>query len=223
MPPFRPIPPSAKTFIDSRTNQSHVLTSASETTQSFKEKHFSMSNIDTFSGTNSSSNLINTQSITSITSISNDYPNSSTTNKSNNLWDSESSEEDPDDDSNARRFFQQNMRAADEELSKMDKLPMATTFPPADSRTEQLLKRQKKASLCFASNDKIYENDTVELSTSVDDFECVAMDLDSPKHRTQSESSDNNHATIESKNDKSTNNGSGLCNTRLILLFPFKW
>jgi hypothetical protein len=102
------------------------------------------------------------------------------------------------------------MRAVDEELSKIDE-PF-TVIPPSstDSRTDQLLKRQKKASLCLSSTGGIYEENIIETSASVDDFECVAMDLDSPKHRTQSESSDNNHTIIESNNSKSTSNGPGL-------------
>lgn len=104
------------------------------------------------------------------------------------------------------------MRAVDEELSKVDE--PRTTTPPllTDSRTEQLLKRQKKASLCLSANGRLYEENIIETSASVDDFECVAMDIDSPKHRTQSESSDNNHAIIEPKNSKSTTNGPGLLN-----------
>jgi len=144
--------------------------------------------------------------------MSNDYQDPWTINKSNNIWDSASSDEEPEDETNARRFFHQNMRAVDEELSKIDELCTTTSPSPADIRTEQLLKRQKKASLCLSSNGGIYEGNTVEASASVDDFECVAMDLDSPKHRTQSESSDNNHTIIESNNSKSTSNGPGLFN-----------
>ncbi|CAF4859639.1 unnamed protein product, partial [Rotaria magnacalcarata] len=47
----------------------------------------------------------------------------------------------------------------------------------------------------------------IEPSASVDDFECVAMELDSPKHRTQSESSDQNHTILEPSNSKSGSNG----------------
>jgi hypothetical protein len=151
--------------------------------------------------------------------MSNDYPDPWTTNKSNNIWESASSDEEPEDESNARRFFHQNMRAVDEELSKIDE-PRTTTPPlPADNRTEQLLIRQKKASLCLASNSGIFEENIIEASASVDDFECVAMDLDSPKHRTQSESSDNNHTTVDSNNSKNTTNGSGLLNNFELLLF----
>jgi hypothetical protein len=105
------------------------------------------------------------------------------------------------------------MRAVDEELSKIDE-PF-TVIPPSstDSRTDQLLKRQKKASLCLTSNGGLYEGTMTEASASVDDFECVAMDLDSPKHRTQSESSDNNHTMVESNNSKSTTNDPGLLST----------
>jgi hypothetical protein len=101
------------------------------------------------------------------------------------------------------------MLAAVDELSKFDEPRPITPPPPADSRIEQLLKRQKKASLCLSTNSGIYEGNFTEASASVDDFECVAMDLDSPKHRTQSESSDNNHTTVESNNSKNTINGPG--------------
>lgn len=101
------------------------------------------------------------------------------------------------------------MRAVDEELSKIDELNPVIPPSPADIRTEQLLKRQKKASLCLGSNSGTYESNFIEASASMDDFECVAMDLDSPKHRTQSESSDNNHTMVESNNSKNTSNGPG--------------
>jgi hypothetical protein len=140
--------------------------------------------------------------------VTNDHQDSWTSKKSNNIWDSESSDEEPDN-ANARRFFHQNMRAVDEELSKIDELRSITPPPPADSRIEQLLKRQKKASLCLSSNGGTYEGNLIEASASVDDFECVAMDLDSPKHRTQSESSDNNHTIVDSNNSKNTINGPG--------------
>jgi hypothetical protein len=81
---------------------------------------------------------------------------------------------------------------------------------PTDSRTEQLLKRQKKASLGLATNGTTNEENIVEPSASVDDFECVAMDLDSPKHRTQSESSDTNNIIADSNNSKNTISGAGL-------------
>jgi hypothetical protein len=144
--------------------------------------------------------------------MSNDYQDPWTTNKPNNIWDSASSDEEPEDETNARRFYHQNLRAVDEELSKMDETSTTNSPPPADSRTEQLLKRQKKASLCLSSNGGINEGNIIEASASVDDFECIAMDLDSPKHRTQSESSDNNHTIVESNNSKITTNGPGLLN-----------
>jgi hypothetical protein len=111
------------------------------------------------------------------------------------------------------------MRAADEELSKIDGLRTSTPPPPppADSRVEQLLKRQKKASLCLSSNGETYEENNIEPSASVDDFECVAMDIDSPKHRTQSESSDNNQIIVESNNSKSTTNGTGLLKSYFLI------
>jgi hypothetical protein len=101
------------------------------------------------------------------------------------------------------------MRAVDEELSKIDECYSRSSPPPADIRTEQLLKRQKKASLCLSSNSGTHEGNFIDASTSVDDFECVAMDLDSPKHRTQSESSDNNHTMVELNNSKNIINGPG--------------
>lgn len=142
--------------------------------------------------------------------MTSDFQNpKTTTKKTDNIWDSASSDEEPEDNTNARRFFHQNIRAADEELSKFDELFSTTPVPPADIRTEQLLKRQQKASLCLSSNGGTYESNPIEASTSVDDFECVAMDLDSPKHRTQSESSDNNPAIVELNNSKKTSNGPG--------------
>lgn len=102
------------------------------------------------------------------------------------------------------------MRAVDEELSKIDDLRTSTPPPVVDSRIEHLLKRQKKASLCLASNGAPNEENLIEASASVDDFECVAMDIDSPKHRTQSESSDNIQTMVESNNSKNATNGPGL-------------
>lgn len=129
--------------------------------------------------------------------------------KASTLWDSASSEEDNEDDTNARRFFNQNMRAADEELSKIGELRTKTPPVPVDSRTEELLKRQKKAVLCHSSSAPVHEENLVESSASVDDFECIAMDLDSPKHRTQLESSENHHAMIDSAANPSSNNRAG--------------
>ncbi|CAF0923568.1 unnamed protein product [Rotaria sp. Silwood1] len=207
--PSRSIPSTTKALIDSRTNQPHVLSSTNELSQTHNRKNFSTPPGVPISRPNSSSNLISTQSISSVPSMSNDFQDPWTTNKSNNLWDSASSDEELEDDSNARRFFHQNMRAVDEELSKIDE-PHTTTSPLlTDSRTEQLLKRQKKASLGLTSNDGTYERNIIEPSASVDDFECVAMDLDSPKHRTQSESSDQNQTIVEPSNSKNTNNGAG--------------
>ncbi|CAF0724460.1 unnamed protein product [Rotaria sordida] len=221
--PTRSIPPTTKAFIDSRTNQPHVLTSTNEHSQSFNRKNFSISPGVPISRPNSSSNLIGTQSISSLPSTSNDYQDPWTTNKSNNLWDSASSDEELEDDSKARSFFHQNMRAVDEELSKIDESSTTTSPLPTDSRIEQLLKRQKKASLGLSSNGGTYERNIIEPSASVDDFECVAMDLDSPKHRTQSESSDQNHPIVESNNSKNTSNGTGLFNNLLIVFFYFKY
>lgn len=141
--------------------------------------------------------------------MASDYSDRWTTKKSSNIWDSASSDEEPEDNTNARRFFHQNMRAVDEELSKIDELRSTTPPLPTDIRTEHLLKRQQKASMCLASNGGIYEGNPVDASASVDDFECVAMDLDSPKHRTQSESSDNNPAFAELSNSKKIINGPG--------------
>lgn len=129
--------------------------------------------------------------------------------KPGSIWDSASSDEESEDNTSARRFFHQNMRAVDEELSKIDELFPITPVPSVDIRTEQLLKRQQRASLCLSSNGGTYDSNPIEASASVDDFECVAMDLDSPKHRTQSESSDNNPAVVDVNNSKKTSNGPG--------------
>ena len=123
--------------------------------------------------------------------------------KTASLWDSASSDDDVADDTTARRFFQQNMRAVDEELSKIDeesRLPPPQPIP-SNSRKEQMLQRQRRAILGLPSDDTLDEEIPVEPSASVDDFECVAMDLDSPKHRTQSESNENTQTTVEAKNN----------------------
>lgn len=130
-------------------------------------------------------------------------------NKSINLWDPASSDEELDDDSNAKRFFHQNMRAVDEELLKIDESRSMTPPIPTDSRIEQLLKRQQKAALGLASSSNSFETNIIEPSASVDDFECVAMDLDSPKHRTQSESSDQTQTLVDVNNSKATSHGTG--------------
>ena len=142
--------------------------------------------------------------------MSSDAPDPRTTmKKPDSIWDSASSDEEPEDNTSARRFFHQNMRAVDEELSKIDELFPITPVTPVDMRTEQLLKRQQRASLCLSSNGGTYDSNPIEASASVDDFECVAMDLDSPKHRTQSESSDNNPAVVDVNNSKKISNGPG--------------
>jgi hypothetical protein len=198
-------------LIDSRTNPSHSLSSTNELSQSFNRKNYSTPPVLSLPRPTSSSSLGNTQSIPPLLHlISNDYQGPSTTTKPNNIWDSASSDEELEDNTNARRFFHQNMLAVDEELSKIDELHTTTPPAPADSRIEELLKRQKKASLCLSSNGGAFEENTIEPSASVDDFECVAMDLDSPKHRTQSESSDNIHTIVDSNTSKNTTNGPGL-------------
>lgn len=159
---------------------------------------------------NPSSNITTIPPASSLSLTSNDYQDTWTTNKTSNIWDSASSDEEPEDNSKALRFFHQNIRAADEELSKIDEVCTVIPSGPADSRTEELLKRQKKASLGLASNGVTFGINAVEPSASVDDFECVAMELDSPKHRTQSESSENNHTIVEPNNNKTTNNRAGL-------------
>ncbi|CAF4974911.1 unnamed protein product, partial [Rotaria socialis] len=204
----RSISSSTKSFIDSRPSQSNLLGSTNDVLQSFSRKTFSTPpGSGPISRPSCSSTLPHSQSVVSLPITSNEFQDSWKINKPDNIWDSASSDEELEDDSNARRFFHQNMRAVDEELSKIDE-PRSITPPlPTDSRTEQLLKRQKKASLGLASNVETYATNMIEPSASVDDFECVAMELDSPKHRTQSESSDQNHTIVEPSNSKSGSNG----------------
>lgn len=184
------------------------LLPTNELSQSFNRKPFSKQPVLPRPTSSSSLSSVHSTSLQSL--MASDFQDpKTTTKKPDNIWDSASSDEEPDDNNNARRFFHQNIRAADEELSKFDELFCTTPATPTDIRTEQLLKRQQKASLCLSSNGGTYESNSIEASASVDDFECVAMDLDSPKHRTQSESSENNPATVELNNSKKTSNGPG--------------
>ena len=140
---------------------------------------------------------------------------SAKTTRMNDIWNSSSSDDDTGDDSVARQFYAQNMRAVDEELSKMRQTNTSIQTKPINTRTEQLLNRQKKAQLCVPSMEGISTQPTIEPSASVDDFECVAMDLDSPKHRTQSENNDSTQVVVESVSSQpKSNNGTGTCSQK---------
>ena len=187
----RPLLRPSKSFADSHTPLLPPLP-MNDLSQSLHRKPFPIRQ-------NASLNQINPQSIpSSLPKVV----------KSSTIWDSASSDEETEVDANARRFFHQNMRAVDEELSKIDETPKTPSIS-MDVRTEDLLKRQKKAALCLSSNGGSYQDSPIETSTTADDFECVAMDLDSPNHRTQSESSDNICTAVELNNSKNPTNGPG--------------
>lgn len=144
--------------------------------------------------------------------ISNEVHRTLQTNKSNDIWEYTAFDDDTDDTSNARRYFEQNMRAVDEELSKLEESSKIVPIVPVDKRTEELLNRQRRAQLCVSSSlNEMNHEKPLEPLNSVDDFQCVAMDLDSPKHRTQSDSNECTQKTSEpSTNSQNSMNEKGL-------------
>jgi hypothetical protein len=208
-----PSPPTPSSLLSSRPLSTNTINTTSTDTRHNPSHHSSLN----FSKSSMNSHMTHlnpsSASRSMSSSIVNEHHDMWTAKKINDLWESASSDEDVDDDTNARRFFQQNMRAVDEELSKINDEHTTVPSTPMNSRTEQLLKRQKKAILCLSSNDEIEDENIVEPSASVDDFECIAMDIDSPKHRTQSESSEHTQTTIVSITSQNTSNGTGMCNT----------
>ncbi|CAF0870288.1 unnamed protein product [Didymodactylos carnosus] len=114
------------------------------------------------------------------------------------LWEEAESDDDQQNDhqqaNDALRFFRQNMRAVDEELLKS---------PATDIKNDPLKTIKREPSLSYTHLLIKQENTsfTKQPSTtmSVDDFETVPMDLDSPKYRTLS---DNDMAIDMMDNDK---------------------
>ncbi|CAF0977910.1 unnamed protein product [Didymodactylos carnosus] len=126
------------------------------------------------------------------------------------LWDAaESDDEQQDDDQQANhalRFFRQNMRAADEELLKSpttevknEAISKLTKRGHSLSYTQLLMKQENMSP---SSTIDLTTKQQVCITTSVDDFETVPMEIDSPRYRTLSDNDMSIEMTVDDKDVK---------------------